>query len=127
LIELAQFWKWYLISRKRIKSDCTNDMIDSVGKGREKLEEEIKNRKLTTIERLTATLLNLFIKFGTFLMAVMIMMSYNLGLTVFIPVCFGIFNLLFGLWQDGVAIRIIKENSGAVLQTEPDEDKAVTT
>ena len=107
LLEFFNFSKWFLVSRKRITSNCLVGLVE-FDKDIKQRKKELRKIRLKVIEKVIVILLQFLIKALTFLFAVLIMQTYNLG--YLFAICFGMMigNLVFGLIQDTIVIKKVK-------------------
>lgn len=110
ILEFFQFLKWYVSSRKRITSNCLVNLVE-VNKDVKQRKKELKKIRLNVFERILIIVLQFLIKAITFLLACLIMQTYNMGYIILISIGLMIGNLIFGLVQDTIVIRKIKREN----------------
>lgn len=106
-VEMLQFLKWYIITRKRITSNCLNSLVD-LNKDKETFKKEQRKIRLNVCERIIVTFTHFIIKAFNLLIIIIIMQTYNIGYIIISSVGFALGNLLFGLIKDSIVIRKVK-------------------
>jgi len=119
-VEFAKFMKWYVVSNKKITANCKLSLINTDKQSQQSLE-------LGFVSKTIAVLLDLATKGGNLLLVFIVLMTYNLMLLVLICFTHGLCSLFFGIKQDNIVIRILKQEKGprmelaeVPLDSEPD-------
>jgi hypothetical protein len=95
-LEFLKFIKWFVSSRKRITSNSLLNLIE-FNKDSKTRKKELRKIRLNMFEKALVVILHFMIKFITFLLACLIMQTYNMGYVILISVGLALGNLIFGL------------------------------
>lgn len=108
VVEMLQFCKWFMITRKRITSNCLNSLVD-LNKDKVQFKKEQRKIRLNVLERIWVTFLHFLIRAMNLLIIILIMQTYNIGFILVATLGFGIGHLIFGLIMDSIVIRKVKK------------------